>query len=174
MKIFFDTEFYDQGTRLDSETHLISIGLVTEYGRELYIENASCDHETPKVFSHDGGLWMKEHVLSRLTNSPGVLVRSEDMAQKIVEFIGDEKPEFWAYFGAYDWVLFCKLFYGLLNLPKGWPHLFRELKWFMEEHGVSKSSLGCPKQDPATQHHALHDAKWERDVYRWIKGRGTF
>jgi hypothetical protein len=170
MKIFFDTEFYDVGYRLNVPEDLISIGLVTEGGEELYIENQLCDHEgkTRVAWKEEDKAWMKANVLPKLSRDPKDSFWGSDIASEIRTFVGDEKPEFWAFYGAYDWVFLCKLFGGLLKLPKGWPRLFHELKWYMDANGVEKGMSFCPKQDPATQHHALHDAKWERDVYLWI------
>ena len=181
MKIFFDTEFYDRGGSLDVTHDLISIGLVSETGAELYIENRACDHSivSPafsfggRVMSEEDMTWMRTNVLSKLDTNPTKGLWSSQIAPAITAFVGDEKPEFWAYFGAYDWVLLCKLFGGLLKLPKGWPHLFRDLRWLMDQYSVHKGLPGCPQQDPATQHHALHDAKWERDVYLWIQSHAT-
>lgn len=39
MKIFFDTEFIDDGESIE----LISIGMVSEDGRQFYAENRECD-----------------------------------------------------------------------------------------------------------------------------------
>ena len=129
-----DTEFIDTPTC----SALISFALVAEDGRELYLEFTYPEEElTP---------WLRENVVPHLNNnhfvSPGVA------AKKIAEFIGSDVPEFWCYFGAYDWYWLCRVFGGMMNLPPKWPQLFREAAWFRE---------GKPKA--VVQHNALSDAK---------------
>lgn len=61
MRYFLDTEIIDDGHTID----LISIGIVCEDGRELYLQSADC---TPQLASQ----WVKDHVLSNLTLCPHV------------------------------------------------------------------------------------------------------
>ncbi|MEK6882546.1 MAG: hypothetical protein AABY22_23195, partial [Nanoarchaeota archaeon] len=37
-------------------------------------------------------------------------------------------PEFYAYYGAYDWVVFCWIFGKMINRPKGFPMFVNDLK----------------------------------------------
>ena len=55
MKYFFDTEFIEDGKTID----LISIGIVAEDGRELYLLNYDCDHSMASD-------WVKANVLNYL------------------------------------------------------------------------------------------------------------
>jgi hypothetical protein len=43
------------------------------------------------------------------------------------------QPEFYAYYAAYDWVIFCELFSSMQNLPKGFPYYCRDLKQMKDE-----------------------------------------
>ena len=58
MKIFFDTEF----TSLGSDPRLLSVGLVSEDGQELYLELS--DGWTDAMYSP----WVRQHVLPMLGN----------------------------------------------------------------------------------------------------------
>lgn len=61
MRYFMDTEFIDDGHCID----LISIGIVCEDGRELYLQSAECD-----LFR--ASPWVKEHVIPHLVVCPHV------------------------------------------------------------------------------------------------------
>ena len=47
---------------------------------------------------------------------------------KKYELTGKHKPEFYAYYADYDWVVFCWLFGKMIDLPKGFPMYCRDLK----------------------------------------------
>src|SRR5579875_1464226 len=55
MRYWYDTEFIDDGSTID----LISIGVVAEDGRELYLQSVEFD-----PVKANG--WVREHVLSQL------------------------------------------------------------------------------------------------------------
>ncbi len=42
-------------------------------------------------------------------------------------------PVFYAYYSAYDWVLFCSLFGTMMDLPKGFPMYCNDLKQTLDE-----------------------------------------
>jgi hypothetical protein len=86
------------------------------------------------------------------------------MARRMIrDFVDDMRPEFWGYFGAYDWVLMCQLFGTMADLPKGWPMLLLDIKQVAIE-------LGNPPLPPqsSTKHNALDDAVWTRDTHLWL------
>lgn len=43
------------------------------------------------------------------------------------------QPEFWAYFGDYDWVLLCSLFGTMMDLPEGFPMYCCDVKQLLDE-----------------------------------------
>jgi hypothetical protein len=43
------------------------------------------------------------------------------------------KPEFYAYYADYDWVVFCSLFGRMIDLPPGFPMYCRDLKQLLDE-----------------------------------------
>lgn len=101
-----------------------------------------------------------------------------------------EKPEFYAYYADYDWVVFCWLFGTMMDLPKGFPMYCRDLKQMIDEECdyinslAQEKSPGCPlvthksmkenhpnypKQDESKQHNALEDARWDFELYKFLE-----
>lgn len=148
MKIWFDTEFIEDGKAID----LISIGMVREDGQELYLESAECDFSRASV-------WVRDNVLPSLSGHHTARWR---MRNRIVEFCG-EKPELWGYYADYDWVVLCQLFGTMMDLPKGWPMYCRDVKQLCD-------SLGNPKlpEQGKGEHHALADARWNLIAYEFL------
>lgn len=151
MKFFLDTEFIEDGRTID----LISIGIVAEDGRELY-----CEFDVDWRRANE---WVAKHVLPSLTEK--AFTTRERAAREIVKFIGAERPEFWGYYADYDWVALCQLFGRMVDLPNGWPMYCRDLKQWCDFLGNPK----LPKQT-STEHHALADARWNRDIYAFLRG----
>jgi hypothetical protein len=89
--------------------------------------------------------------------------------------------EFYAYFGAFDYVVFSQLFGGFENYPKGFPQYFIDLKQMVDEKAVKipvaynlelgiktiELSEDYPKK-PIT-HHALSDAHWNKQLHEFLK-----
>lgn len=154
MRWFLDTEFNDRGTHIE----LISIALVSESGREYYAHSSEYD-----VSACDE--WLQTNVLPLLSDKPRI--PRAQIAAGIQRLVAQEKgvPEFWAYYAAYDWVLFCQLFGGALKLP-GYSKHCKDLKQLIDDRGIHFADL--PKQR-GVQHDALQDALWVRDGYFWIQ-----
>lgn len=151
MKIFFDTEFIEDGRTIDP----ISIGLVREDGREYYAEFAECDLSR-------ASLWVSQHVI------PHLVGRSKPrhvIAREVVEFCGS-RPELWAYYADYDWVVMCQLFGRMVDLPSGWPMFCLDIQQlrYLDE---TKADLDLPPLTGNT-HNALDDARWCKEVYAWL------
>jgi hypothetical protein len=157
-RIWFDTEFIDDGRTIE----LLSIGLVDQYGREYYAEPLEADHSKASP-------WVAQNVLSHLT---GIRTPRAQIAQELVEFCGP-KPEFWAWFGAYDWVALCQLYGRMLDVPVGWPNLFNEVVHFAK----GKYSSGYAPNFKAmfantAPHNSLADAVWTKAVWEHVNGLG--
>jgi hypothetical protein len=75
----------------------------------------------------------------------------------------DTKPEFWAYYADYDWVVFCQLFGNMMDLPSYFPKFCRDLKQLSVD-------LGSPPHppDPVNEHNALADAQWNKQLYEYL------
>lgn len=183
MKVFFDTEFLDDGDRI----HLISIGMVAEDGRELYAVNADMPYFS--VRNHE---WLCANVLPHLPHDydpawsgglhvgpDGLLdydhpdVQDREVIRNWVRAFFDDTPgsvELWAWYASYDFVVLAQLF-GPLSAPArpaSMPMRPRDLADLIEAAGVAEADL--PPQ-PVDRHHALADARWDRDVHRYLTGR---
>lgn len=162
MKIFFDTEFIEDGKTIE----MLSIGLVREDGATYYAEVYDSIHlwETADP-------WVKENVIAHLKSNNTSdyvpeLKTKEEIANDIVDFVG-ESPEFWAYFADYDWVVLCQLFGRMIDLPKGWPMFCMDLKQLAVSKGIMDSSE-LPAQT-GTEHHALEDAMWNKIAFEYLE-----
>ena len=154
MRFWFDTEFYEDGRTIE----LISIGVVSEDGREYYAETPIARVLASKT------AWLRENVLPHLPLHD-VRFSREAIARELVEFMG-EQPEIWAYYADYDWVALCQLHGTMMQLPKGWPMYCRDLKQLCD-------SLGNPKlpEQTSAEHHALADARWAKEAWQWLVER---
>lgn len=82
----------------------------------------------------------------------------------MLAFVGTDKPELWAYYADYDWVVLCQLFGTMMDLPNGWPMYCRDVKQLCDELGNPK----LPEQGKS-EHHALADARWTRQAWAFLK-----
>ena len=153
-KIWFDTEFIEDGKTID----LISIGLVRDDGATLYLENAECDLGRASD-------WVRANVLPKLRGVDYQFTRRH-IASEVALFAG-MGPEFWAYYADYDWVALCQLYGRMIDLPTGFPMYCRDLKQELDRLGNPKA----PKQDESTAHDALADALWTRDTWLWLRAK---
>ncbi|WP_435018402.1 3'-5' exoribonuclease domain-containing protein [Tundrisphaera sp. TA3] len=153
MRIWFDTEFIEDGKAID----LMSIGLVAEDGRTYYAECEECDLSKASD-------WVRHNVIPHLA---GARKPREVIAREIVEFAG-ESPEFWAYYASYDWVALCQLYGPMVWLPKGWPMFVMDVKqWAM--------TLGNPRlpEQGNGEHNVLADAKWTKQAWEFLSEFGS-
>jgi hypothetical protein len=153
MKYFYDTEFIEDGKTID----LVSIGIISEDGRELYMESADCDFTKANQ-------WVMENVLVHLV---GPAYENKTIAEAVYRFCDPKiygKPELWGYYSAYDHVLFCQLFGTMMDLPKGFPMHTNDLKQWCDQLG----NPPLPEQGKG-EHHALADAKWNRLVWNFLR-----
>lgn len=132
---------------------LISIGIVSEDGREFYAESSevNLDH------CND---WVKANVLPHLGPNEQRVSRAE-IKERILEFLGKD-PILWAYYASYDWVVFCWLFGDMVDLPKGYPMLPMDLQQLWIHLGRPQN---MKPSKPKNQHNALADAKWNKQFY---------
>lgn len=180
MKYFFDTEFIEDGKTID----LISIGVVAEDGRELYMLNTDCDYDKASD-------WVQGNVLVYIPYKPTEFeynatyigkgwYRHECIGSEIVKFCDIErygKPEFWAYYADYDWVAFCQLFGTMMDLPDGFPMYCNDLIQLLDSLPFSNvfedRSIDITYQIEG-KHNALEDARWVKDTYfKALKWQGS-
>lgn len=167
MRYFIDTEFSERPNTIE----LISLGMVADNGRELYIEMSDFDESLcndwvrANVLPH---LWSRQKDKTAankwfLDGNSGGLMTKANAAREIIRFIGDDTPEFWGYFSAYDWVVFCWLFGAMADLPRGWPMLAMDVK----QYAMMLGDPELPAQDQ-DEHHALADAIWIKQAWEFL------
>lgn len=153
-QIFFDLEFFDNAAarRIDP----ISIGLVKRDGSEYYAEFAdfAWDSATP---------WLHTYVVPQLKG--GAYVKSrQQIAREIIQFVGT-RPAFFGWYCAYDFVCLMQLYGALINRPQDWPFLPYDLRLIA---GLLRHGPVTIAQDRRTQHNALADAKWIKQVWELL------
>lgn len=153
MRYYLDTEFIDDGYSIE----LISIGVVAEDGREFYAEATA-------VPWHRASDWVNENVRPHLRNTDDV--RVHDIGERLRDFIGDDRPEFWSWCSAYDWVVICQLFGTMMDKPAGWPSYCRDLQQELDRLGLSDDEVPA---HPGAAHDALADAHWHRDIHTFLR-----
>jgi hypothetical protein len=149
---FFDTEFFDDGQTID----LISIGIVRSDGATLYCERSEFDPTLCNDF-------VRLNVLPKLGPDYERLT-SIQIKDKILEFVGDDKPTWVAYYASYDYVALCQLFGTMMDLPKSWSMFC----WDLKQELVRVGSPKFPGQAGSNEHNALDDAKWNKSLYDWL------
>ena len=155
MRFWFDTEFIEDGKTID----LISIGIVAEDGRTFYAINNECDYDRASDWVHDNVIvHLKAHTESWLNRL--------EIRDAVLAFVGTDRPELWAYYADYDWVVLCQLFGTMMDLPKGWPMYCRDVKQLCDERG----NPALPEQGKG-EHHALADAKWTKAAWEFLQAK---
>jgi hypothetical protein len=138
---------------------LISIALVAEDDRSLYLVNASCDLTRVSP-------WVAEHVLPKLPPlSDERWLTHEAIRDRVQLFVGDDPaPEFWAYCAAYDWVVLCQLFGTMTDRPSNWPKYSRDVRQEADRLGVNLREV----TQEESVHDALADAEWCRTAWQYL------
>lgn len=169
MKYFFDTEFIEHKGGID----LISIGIVSEDGREFY--GVSKEFKKRKADK-----WVRDNVLPNLPerypdpyiSSPNQQLKAlawmslKDIKRGIISFVGnDREPQFVAYYADYDWVVFARLFGRLMDLPGHFPMWCIDLRQMMWERGLDTVWQQNKLPVNSNEHDALEDAKWNEKLY---------
>lgn len=179
MKIFYDTEFIDDGKTID----LVSIGMVAEDGTEYYAVSSEFDR-----WKFGTSKWLIRNVLPSLPTTwkipwiphkplettiilpgldlrdPCVKIRAE-IADDVGKFItGYDEPELWAWYGAYDHVALAQLFGAMIHLPEGIPMYTNDLK-------QECARLGNPRvpEQRHGNHNALEDARHNVVIYKFLE-----
>ena len=177
MRIFYDTEFLEDGKTIE----LISIGMVAEDGREYYAVNR--DMPVRKIRKHE---WLMENVVPGLPKGHGdakihmpkrwlfhyadpVVKHRTAIAVQVAKFIqATPDPQLWAWYGAYDHVALAWLFGPMINLPDGIPMWTNDLRQECERLG----NPTLPEQ-PDGVHNALADARHNRTRAQYLDSLTT-
>jgi hypothetical protein len=173
-KIFFDLEF----TGLTQHSTPVSLGMVSEDEKEFYAEFTDFD-----LLQVDD--WLEENVISKLNYPDGktnkVFYDENDLSRIIVygesiqiryyleKWLSQfDKVEIWGDCLAYDWVLFCQLFGGALNLPKNVYYIPFDICVLFKERGIDPDidRLAFSESNSKNfQHNSLADAYSVRNCY---------
>lgn len=184
MRVYFDTEFLEDGKTID----LISIGMVAEDGRELYAvsEEITSDPLHERICRHP---WLMENVVPHLPLGKGssgtekghgrlaagrgffnldlssnVVMPRRMIRNSVRDFIlATPDVELWAWYGAYDLVALAQLFGRLIDLPDGIPMWVNDLR--QEVHRLGNPDM--PEQSDA-RHDALADARHVRVMHEHL------
>jgi hypothetical protein len=191
-RYFLDTEFYERGPKYPIQ--YISLGIVCDDGRTFYAQNLTFDYSNvsdwlgrnvlPQLTHFNMGVRQRSCTPLGKYDSDGRCEASDcpwykgsKLGPKIIDFVWNQftpvlgrekiKPEFWAYYADYDWVVFCQLFGSMIDLPQGFPMYCRDIKqkadeveeYLQREHDAN-FRLRLPKQ--MGEHNALADAQWNR------------
>ncbi len=161
MRYWLDTEFIEDGRTID----LISIGIVAEDGREYYAVSSEFNESKASP-------WVKKNVLPHIDMT--IAVPRKTIRNQVLLFVGNyhyehdtgrrKSHEFWAYYGAYDWVALCQLFGPMVDLPDGWPMYARDIKQWCDDLG----NPILPSQGK-NLHHALADSKWTKTAWEYLR-----
>jgi len=86
-----------------------------------------------------------------------------------LDSVGDVKSkiEFYGYYSAYDWVVFCQLFGIMMNIPNGFPFYCRDLKQIADNIWETTGKETRFKS-PKGEHNALVDARWNKDFHSFL------
>lgn len=151
---FLDTEFNDSPQGLQ----LISIGITDEHGNDYYAVTNEFTSETCNE-------WVKQNILPKLGDKKNwkskLLIRDE-----LIEYFNRTNYEgsritIYGWYCSHDWLLFCNLFGGLINLPYKVNQASMDIRQI-----CSFLALPINTAQPKDAHNALVDARWTRDLYR--------
>lgn len=175
MKLFYDCEFLENGRTIE----LISIGMVREDGKTLYLVNR--DMPKRRIRKHK---WLMENVVPGLPWPHGdrrntmpkswlfdytdpLVKRRATIADEVRLFIqATPDVELWASYGAYDHVCLAQLWGPMIDLPEGVPMFTCDLEQERARLGVAWEDL--PKQQDGV-HNALADARHNLEVARYLE-----
>lgn len=173
---------------------MISVGIISEQGAAYYAISRDFDYNKANQWVKDEVITplyidtihgdernrLYSGNFHKVYGKPNKLI-----SQEIMEFVkdtGDSYNGFYGYYSDYDWVLLCSLFGTMMDLPEYFPMYCKDLKQTFDEK-ISASEIrsigyeraverlkqktGYPKQQ--NEHNALSDAKWNRELYKWLK-----
>lgn len=174
----YDTEFLEDGRTIE----LISIGIVSDTGREYYAVNLNMP--VKRIRKHQ---WLMDNVVPGLPqpagdwnnhiprrwlfdyNNPAVKHRDR-IANEVRDFLlAEDAPELWADHTAYDHVLLAQLWGPMSSLPTGIPMWTHDLQQAIE---AATGEFGTPIQESG-QHNALADARHNLRVLTALRAVGA-
>lgn len=194
MRIYYDCEFLEDGCTIAP----ISIGMVAEDDRELYLINEEIEREPlyDRICKHT---WLMANVVphlplaTRYDGKPSIeqpghenvhprksghfnlnggdnrIVGRRFLRNAVRDFIeATPEPELWAWYGAYDHVMYAQLFGRMIDLPTGFPMWTNDLRQEAHRLGLGEEEIIPAVPHGAGEHNALADARWNLRLDRWL------
>jgi hypothetical protein len=169
MKYFYDTEFLEDGRTIE----LISIGIVSQDGREFYAVNR--DAPWNRILEDE---WLVQNVIPNLgvtTHTlldPARMTPEEDIAAQVRDFLTQwvSNPiELWADYAAYDHVALCQLWGRMMDLPMGVPMFTNDIQQEAARLGLDDGRLPTSS---GVEHNALDDARLTKLRWEYLNKYG--
>lgn len=185
MKVFMDLEF----TGLHQGSTIISLGAIADSEKvpELIHDDRVEGDGTfyAELNDYDKNQvdpWIKKNVINNLyshTPVPSLYYRNIDrktLRDNLEKWLNqlysiDGTPiEMWLDCYAYDWVLFCELWGGALNVPNCVHYIPRDLSTYLEVMGedpdVNREQFANVPKNSCSQS-VKHNALWDAEVIRY-------
>lgn len=174
MKIWYDAEFEENGVSIIP----ISLGMVSEDGRELYLVNKEYieSYMLKESYEWRGQQsvvfdWLCDNVIEPIVRDWPELTAYEDWGPEIWNFISDngkylerDQIELWGWYAAYDHVMLAQIWGPMIQLPKPIPMFTKEIE--NDRRGRERLLRDHHKYP---EHNALADAKYQRDMHcEWL------
>lgn len=173
-KVFFDTEF----TGLHQGTTLISIGMISECGKEFYAELT--DYDKNQIDD-----WLQQNVINNLMfkneeNRAEVTCKlysygmhfqttSENLADELNLWLSQfDNIEIWSDCLSYDWVLFNQIFGHAFDIPSNVYYIPFDICTLFKLKGIDPDISRehfSEFENAENKHNALHDAKVIKACY---------
>lgn len=181
MRIFYDTEFLEDGRTID----LISVGMVRDDGAEYYAVSQDATRGTLRRQIR-GSEWLMANVVPSLPKWSGDanlyapkrwLFNYSDPCVKPRHVIAREvrgfilavpDPELWGWYVSYDHVVIAQLFGRMIDLPPGFPMYSHDLKQEADRLGNPDLPRLSGVGPGMFEHNALHDAREVKYRYDWL------
>lgn len=169
VRIYFDTEF----TGLHKDTTLISIGLVTDTGDEMYAELT--DYDKSQVNE-----WIQKNVINNLSGDPSVKCNTQELKEILttwLEFVSEgEEIEMISDCLAYDWVLFNNIFGTALDMPSRVNYIPTDICTMFRMKGIDpdisrEEFIAGTLPIEGEKHNALYDAKVIKRCYEILTSK---
>lgn len=186
MRIYFDSEF----TGLHKKSELISIGLISDCGKEFYAEFSDFSLENCK----NDRKWLEENVIKKLKfykkkyDAPNKRwITNKGKKDQKIDLYGDKifiqeclgkwlndfvKVEMWSDCLAYDWVLFCDLWEHAFFVPSFIYYIPFDICTLFKDRGIdpdiNREEFSKMTGGVDNKHNALWDAKVIKACYEKI------
>lgn len=176
-RYFYDTEFLEDGSTIE----LISIGIIDDAGRELYLVNADAPRD--RIVTDQ---WLLSNVWAQLPvidcghgcgcvaaglprvghlDTADARVMPKEKIRVEVEAFLTGRVELWADTCAYDHVVLAQLWGKMIDLPGKVPWHTNDIQTLALLSGVDRRSL--PSIETG-EHHALADAREVKARFEYI------